>query len=843
MKLTLFPFQNEAKRNLLKKISIAQQACLTGDSQVIVFSAPTASGKTTIMTSLIEDIFYGSDESVADDQAVILWMSDMPDLNEQSKKKMEVQSDKIRLNQLITLDASFDKEELDPGNIYFLNTQKIANDRLLTTKTDKRAYSIWETLNNTAADLKGHFIVVVDEAHKGMMSTSEANTAQSIIQKLFVGSPEDGLSSLPLIIGLSATPQRFNKFLEHCASTVYKVPVKPSDVVGSGLIKDEIIVYYPDLTFGADQTMLKAALGRWKEMSEQWISYCSEESKKKSSSNSHANPVKPILLIQVEDGKGSIISQTDIGECLNAIVNFLGRPLKDGEAIQTFMAHSDVTIGDYLIRYVDPSSIQDDQDISFVFFKMNLSTGWDCPRAEVMASFRTAKDYTYIAQVMGRLERTPLAHRVESNQLLNSVSLYLPFFDQKTAESVINSLKNDEDIASPSKIVSGNEILLTVRNKEFLDAFDHMDEMVTYRIEKSHPDTNTHRLLALARALVQDGIDTDVSKIVVKDILAIITKRLDESKKSKTNYENEISKITGVKTDALSFLLGSQSISVGSDSKTVDIAPSDIDSIFHNAGKRVGDGLEMEYWMKNKSRNSTLVKAEFILASKDPAALKDIDDYSTSSFNILLVRHRKKINELSEERKQFYDRIILSSATPSPIDWVLPKNIDYPVASDSKAFLKHMFVGIDGSFRTTLDSWEEDVIKEEMGRPDFRCWLRNLDRKDWAIEIPYFFNKQYSPLYPDMMIVRRVGDKYFYDILEPHNQSLADNVAKAKGLAEFAEKHGDKFSRIQLIRKYAKETTEQFYYRLDFSNKAVRDATKSITTDDELNAKTPLNEE
>jgi len=36
-----------------------------------------------------------------------------------------------------------------------------------------------------------------------------------------------------------------------------------------------------------------------------------------------------------------------------------------------------------------------------VFFKMNLSTGWDCPRAETMMSFRNASDYTHIAQLLG----------------------------------------------------------------------------------------------------------------------------------------------------------------------------------------------------------------------------------------------------------------------------------------------------------------------------------------------------------------------------------------------------------------------------------------------------------
>ena len=38
-----------------------------------------------------------------------------------------------------------------------------------------------------------------------------------------------------------------------------------------------------------------------------------------------------------------------------------------------------------------------------------------CPRAETMMSFRRAEDYTYIAQLLGRVIRTPLARRVATN--------------------------------------------------------------------------------------------------------------------------------------------------------------------------------------------------------------------------------------------------------------------------------------------------------------------------------------------------------------------------------------------------------------------------------------------
>ena len=55
---------------------------------------------------------------------------------------------------------------------------------------------------------------------------------------------------------------------------------------------------------------------------------------------------------------------------------------------------------------------RDDRNIKVVFFKENLSTGWDCPRAETMMSFRRATDSTYIAQLLGRMIRTPMQMRI-----------------------------------------------------------------------------------------------------------------------------------------------------------------------------------------------------------------------------------------------------------------------------------------------------------------------------------------------------------------------------------------------------------------------------------------------
>lgn len=266
MRNTLFPFQETALVDLHEKISKAHLMWSERDPQVISFSAPTGSGKTIIMTTLFEEILYGSTKSIAEPDSVFVWLSDSPELNEQTHLKIESKSDKIRVRDIVIVDSNFDSEYLEGGTIYFLNTQKIGTDKLLTQKSDVRQYTIWQTLTNTAKRQPQKFYIVIDEAHRGTNTSAQAESkAQSIMQKFIKGSPVDGLCVMPLVIGVTATPQRFDTLITGSASTVQKVIVPPEDVRESGLLKDRIIIHYPDMAINADITMFKAAVENWRQ--------------------------------------------------------------------------------------------------------------------------------------------------------------------------------------------------------------------------------------------------------------------------------------------------------------------------------------------------------------------------------------------------------------------------------------------------------------------------------------------------------------------------------------------------------------------------------------------------
>lgn len=445
MKVDLFPFQQKALRDLRVKTAEALGSYhRTHAPQVVSFTAPTGAGKTIIMASLIEDIFFG-DESHADQpEAIFLWLSDSPQLNEQSKLKIDGKADRIRLNQAVTItEDSFDQEYFDDGHIYFLNTQKLSKTSNLT-KSGDRNYTIWETLANTARDKSDRFYVIIDEAHRGMHGR-EAGKATTIMQKFIKGSDAEHLPPMPVVIGMSATSERFNRLVEGTSSTIHKSIVTADEVRASGLLKDRIIIVYPEENaHNKDMAILQAAADDWKNKWDHWFQYCQEQ---------HHAHVYPIFVIQVLNGSNSKISDTDLDDCLQKIEQRTGFRLEEGQVVHTFgQTASAITINGLSVRYEEPSRIADDRNIRVVFFKENLSTGWDCPRAETMMSFRHANDATYIAQLLGRMVRTPMQSHILVDDVLNDVHLYLPYFDASTVKTVVSELQSAEGGEIPTDI-------------------------------------------------------------------------------------------------------------------------------------------------------------------------------------------------------------------------------------------------------------------------------------------------------------------------------------------------------------------------------------------------------
>lgn len=924
MKDTLFPFQRRAVEQL--RVNLAESIggyYRTHAPQIVSFTAPTGAGKTIIMSSLIEDVFFGNELFAEQPNAIFLWISDSPELNEQSKQKIDLKADRISLQQTVTIEeSSFDRELLEDGHIYFLNTQKLSRASNLTRHSDTRQYTIWETLKNTIEEKSDRFYVIIDEAHRGMQGR-QASTATTIMQKFILGSSDDNLPPMPVVVGMSATIQRFNALVGNSPSTLRKVDVSADEVRSSGLLKDVITVNFPEEGTGVNKmAILQAATDEWNDKVEHWHQYCFEQ---------HYAYVNPVFVVQVEKSThSSRYSDTDLNECLRIIARRSNQTFKEGEVVHTFGdPKSTIIINNLPVQYREPSAITDDRNIKVVFFKENLSTGWDCPRAECMMSFRKAEDYTNIAQLLGRMIRTPMQMHINVDDTLNNVHLFLPEFNKENVKTVISELQKGEGGDIPVEICadaigSPSSQILTVFPTEFIEEVIEANPVVqssSDEQEKQLPYTQgaeatteipadvdqpikvapiiqgpvvTHQTANPAEGPVEDLVLTPEVPVIKRRIRrpvsdgvnrAEIMKAINElgllsydvrSVRINKNYLSSLfafcrflsqfglneSKWGEVKREILrrirtyaeklrssgkyeelskkvmEFKLASESFDIYG----IRIQESAVDTLFASTDtdldrqmriaetKFCSEGIGNLYgqvYFNPDDENEYKIDVILYVANEDN--INALKDYAKDEYHNLIDTYRRQVTSLDERGQKRFNSIVSDGDEVSEHNFRLPENINVSLERNGQKYKKHLFVDEKCEATFNLNGWEQAVLKDEMEREDFVCWLRNPPRKPWALCIPYEQNGRMHGMYPDFVVIRKTEEGYVADILEPHDQSRTDNLPKAIGLAKYTAKE-TRVGRVQLI--HVENGTIK---RIDLSKKATRDRVLFAATDYELN--------
>jgi type III restriction enzyme len=134
MKFTLKDYQEEAVNDVLVNLKKAQKRWHEdGDKHAFSLTATTGAGKTVMAAAVFEALFFGDDDYdfEPDPGAVVIWFSDDPSLNEQSRFRLMEASDKLTVSDLVSVENTFSREKFEAGKIYFLNTQKLSKNSLL----------------------------------------------------------------------------------------------------------------------------------------------------------------------------------------------------------------------------------------------------------------------------------------------------------------------------------------------------------------------------------------------------------------------------------------------------------------------------------------------------------------------------------------------------------------------------------------------------------------------------------------------------------------------------------------------------------------------------------------
>lgn len=434
MKYELFDFQKDAVSSLLKKMRAMHNSYANdGEFSAVSLTAPTGAGKTVISAAVAEGLFYGNGTIEGDDRAVILWLSDSPSLNEQTMKRFDAATE--LLNGATSMEAvgpefAKDHARLMPGHVYFLNRQLLSKKGKLTNDAEG-GRTFWDVLTNTIENTDTHLFLFIDEAHRGLGKDATSDSANKTIYAKLIDGQEGLNPPMPCIVGISATPERFKAAMNGRKNRDLKAPINVSipAVRASGLIKDVIELRTPKKQADTRHQDLTQACVKLARVSKLWKDYCTKNG---------LQVVAPLLVVQVED-KVNKETLTELCSQILKVCKWLGHNC----FANVFGEHEDIETDVAKIPYCSPEKVSENTGIRVLFAKDAVSTGWDCPRAEVIYSRRKRNDPTYIAQLIGRMIRTPLARRIDSEEELNTVACYLPEYDSKSVELVVDKLKED----------------------------------------------------------------------------------------------------------------------------------------------------------------------------------------------------------------------------------------------------------------------------------------------------------------------------------------------------------------------------------------------------------------
>lgn len=821
MKFSLKDYQADAVRDALTNLKKARKRWHEdADRHAFSLTAVTGAGKTVMAAAAFEALFHGDDEYDfdADPGAVVIWFSDDPSLNEQTRFRLMEASDRIRHTDMVVVENTFNRARFEAGKIYFLNTQKLGKNSLLVrgfegeddgglfpeTRPDLRSHTIWDTIRNTIEDPDLTLYLVLDEAHRGMGNPSRAveSAKHTIVQRLINGA--SGVPGIPVVWGISATVERFKRAMEGAQKriTLPDVVVDSAKVQESGLIKDTIILDIPDEIGDFDTVLVRRATDKLKESTEAWAEYAKQQEE--------AHAVIPLMVLQVPNTP----DPDDIGRALDTIYQqWPGLP--SGSVAHVFGEHSTQQFGNRHVPYISPERVQESTWVRVLIAKDAISTGWDCPRAEVMVSFRAAVDRTHITQLLGRMVRSPLARRIPGNDRLNSVDCLLPKFNAKTVGEVVDALMNGDDtLPAPTGRVLINPVEMKP-NPEASQAVWDKFESLPSQTRPQRGAKPAKRLTALAHELASDDILPGAGKKAHTAMHAVLDK-FQESQKAKID-EKRKSVLT---VDGKTVVADMKGKSKSFDEFWEDADMAVIDDAYRRAARIISPDISRTYvdalaYRAAEPEDADEFEEALMEARVSVAALglvTEIEPYFDAEADKLakewLVTYNTAIKGLSHDRQESYRQIREMSTEPQDVDLVKPEATFVPTKAREKdtetalpTYKKHLLCDAKGNYPAELNNWEVKVVETEMKRDGFSFWYRNPQQPGQSsLGIAYLSSDQYGIVRPDFIFFATQADgSVVADIVDPHSLHLADALPKLQGLALYAENHASAYRRIESV--------------------------------------------
>ena len=353
-----------------------------GRRNKIVFKAPTGSGKTVMVSAMMDELQRELKESGECQYTRVAWVWIAPNkLHQQSYRSMRNFFSETRSLRPVMFDECEHLEGLRDGEVLFLNWESINKDNAVLIRDNEQNRTLYELLRRTRIEHDIPVVVIIDEEH--MFGGRNAVKSEKVLANI---NPD-------IELRVSATP-----ITGGCDTVV----VQRQEVVDEEMIKKGVQLN-PDIKSDREQSdltvnqrLLKRALAKRDELAKQLREY----------------GINPLLLVQLPNDSSESLSREE-STIADEVKQYLATPGID-------ITEDNGGLAVWLSKEKSPNLaniVHNDDATRVLLFKQAIALGWDCPRAAVLLIFRELKSMTFTTQTVGRILRMPQQHFYSDDSL------------------------------------------------------------------------------------------------------------------------------------------------------------------------------------------------------------------------------------------------------------------------------------------------------------------------------------------------------------------------------------------------------------------------------------------